>query len=52
VKNTKDNERQHNHAYQYKYIYEKDRNRHKRHDNRDIFNQNWSNKIYFRGPDY
>jgi hypothetical protein len=51
MKKIKDNKRQFNHAYQYNYTHKKNRNRHNRHENRDKFNHNWSNKIYFRCPD-
>jgi hypothetical protein len=50
MKNIKDNKRWHNHTYQYKYTYGNNKTRHNHQGNRDTFNPNWSNKIYFRDP--
>jgi hypothetical protein len=49
IKNIKDNERKHNRVYQYKYTHERNKNSHQ--GNKDIFNAQLSNKIYFRGQD-
>jgi hypothetical protein len=50
VKSAKDNGRKTNHAYQYKYTNERNRKNNYNQGN-NVFNPNWSNKIYFRGPD-
>jgi hypothetical protein len=50
VKSAKDNGRKTNHAYQYKYTNGRNRKNNYNQGN-NVFNPNWSNKIYFRGPD-
>jgi hypothetical protein len=45
------NKEKHNHAYQYRYSNRKNIKNKYHQGNMDIFNSQWSNKIYFRGPD-
>jgi hypothetical protein len=45
------NNEKHNYAYQYRYLNRRNRNNNYHQGNKDTFNPQWSNKIYFRDLD-
>jgi hypothetical protein len=51
MQKVKYNKEKHNYAYQYRYSNRMNRKNNYHQGNTDIFNPQWSNKIYFRGPD-